>query len=278
MFKMKNKNSIYFLILIILLFAIVFTSYQFSSIKDSSNFKNDTIFNCTKIQFPINNKDSSQIGFFSAEIGVDISVAAICINDSSLYLLDDFHGNIKKFDFKTGKLTFSKRLTNLNNRIQLTDINVRGDCIYVSTKGNIVCVLDKDFSNDFYFRLPTIRKYPVYFLESTEEYIEVYMMYIDSSYTINKSNQIIQSRKLSESEVVRSKYKFDLNKGIVGNKSINYSKVKGNEYISIGEKTIRLITPFVYCSDVINLDFNNDFLVIYNVDSVGFTLYIYNLN
>jgi hypothetical protein len=229
------------------------------------------------LSFPINNEDANKIGFVEMENDISIGITSLCIVDHFIYLTDEYHKNIKRVDILTSDIISSSKLTDSTYFKQFNDIVDFNNNLYITSSENNVFVVTEDLKKSFSFKLPTKGGYPIKILSKSDSTLDFCIEVRDSLYSINKKNKIVSSRKLDNKESIWLTNYFDIALGNIRYKSLKYIKENNNEYLIVGGKKIKLIEPFKYCSDAYNIDFNNDYLVIFDISAKEFKLYVYAL-
>lgn len=229
------------------------------------------------LSFPIDNEDANKIGFVEMENDISIGITSICVVNQFIYLTDEYHKNIKRVNILTSDITSSIKLTDSIYFKQFNDIVYFNNNLYITSSENNIFVISKDLKKSFSFKLPTKGGYPIKILSKSDSTLDFSIEIIDSLYRINKINQVVLSKKLDNKESIWLTNYFDIELGNIRYKSLKYIKENNNEYIILGKKKVKLIEPFKYCSDAYNIDFNNDYLVIFDISAKEFRLYIYDL-
>ena len=172
-------------------------------------------------------------------------------------------------------MTISKLISRQTNYKQFADIAVFNNKIYLPSTGKTVHVVDLDFSKETQFYLPTRDINPVFVKNQNDSNIEFIEYFVDSVYTVDKKNEVIGSRKLTTEEAKRWSIMYDLDKGVLKSKDIKLVRKNEGEYITIGSNTIKLCKKFNYFADNFNVDFNDKYLVIFEVDNIELTIFVY---
>lgn len=264
----------------IIFFLIYYLSGCKNSNSDTQSSKKlvDSIKNCTVLEYEVSDSDDlAKFGYVEGENDRSVSVISICLDSGQIYLADDFNKNIKRIDLKSSNFSFSQKLTESNHSKYLNDLGVFNGKLYVTTTENKVYVLSKDLRQTESFLLPSDRSYPIYIMNKNEDSLTFVSEIADSCYTIDKSNRVISSRLLTNSEEVKWIDKFNLSKGVIKDKNLAYRKYGDKDYVTIKSKTILLCQPFEYCENAINLDFDANNMVVFNVDKQKLKIFAYDL-
>lgn len=228
--------------------------------------------------FPIDNEDANKIGYIELENDISIGITSLCVVNNFIYLTDEYHKNIKRVDIFTSDIICSNKITDSTFFKQFNDIVEFDNNLYITSSENNVFIVTEDLKKFFSFKLPTKGGYPIKIFSKSDSTLDFCIEVRDSLYRINNKNEIISSRKLDNKESIWLTNYFDIALGNIKYKSLKYIKENSNEYLLIGSKKIKLIVPFKYCSDAYNIDFNNDYLVIFDISVNGFILYVYDLD
>lgn len=227
-------------------------------------------------KYATNNDDPSKIGQVELD-GNLIAITSFCINGDFVYLTDEVHKNFKKINLINGELIFSKKITNKTDFKQFNDICVLQNKIYVTSIGKTVYFSDLEFSASGSFNLPTKGLDPVFVKSNTDSIIEFFVEFVDSIYVINENNKVLKSYFPNKNEKNSWQPKFDVELGRLKDKKFEFIKTGGSEYFKINGTTIKLKKKFEYCYDLINLDFNEKYLVIFEQKEQNFILFVYDL-
>jgi hypothetical protein len=271
---MKNNLLSKIVPAVIIVVILSFPSCNFPGQEKKLNL-NDTIVTCNTISLKIDNSDLKCIGYGEADEGFVISIVSICLRGDFIYMADEIHKNIKKIDLNTSHVTSSPILSKNNHYKFFNDIGFFNNRIYVSTVGDTIFTLNEDLSDISILTLPFNGIYPTYIMDSDDESLTLMTQVIDSTFTLNNRNQVLNSRKSTDKEESRLLYRFNLSKGILKDKDFVFKKLNNKEYLTINDKTVILCEPFRYEYDAINLDFDKNRVVIFNVDPKKFKLFIY---
>lgn len=228
-------------------------------------------------KYEMNNEDFTKIGFFE-ENDLIISITACLIVNEFVFLTDEVHKNIKKINLKTGEMINSGRLTKATHFKQLNDLGIIENNLFIPSTGKTVFVSDIYFSKTDSFCLPTKGIDPVFVKSSSDSTIEFLVEFADSIFVINKNYEVKDSYRLLNEEKRNWESKFDFGLGKLKDKNFEFRKTNNADFVKINGKEIKLIKKFEYCSDIINFDFNDKYMIIYEFYNTEFILYVYNLN
>jgi hypothetical protein len=106
----------------------------------------DNNYTYTKLSFPVNNEDSNSFGYKTFENDNDVTIASICLDDDYIYLLDQFHSNVKKINISNKNIETSKKISDLKYP-WLLDIIIFNNKIYVTNTLRSIFVLDKKMNH-----------------------------------------------------------------------------------------------------------------------------------
>jgi hypothetical protein len=227
--------------------------------------------------FPVDNDHAERIGFIELENNYSIGITSLCVVDNYIYLTDEYHKNIKRVDIITSEIICSNKLTDSTYFKQFNDIVEFNNSLYITSSENNIFVVDKDLKKYFSLKLPTKGGYPINILSKTDSTLDFCIEIRDSAYRINTKNIVTLERKLDNKERIWLTNYFDIYIGNIKYKKLKYFIKDNQEFILIEDKKVKLLVPYKYCSDAYNIDFNNDFLVIFNTNAKEFNLYVYPL-
>lgn len=227
--------------------------------------------------FPIDNENVSKFGFIEMDNGISIGVTSVCIVNNYVYLTDEFHKNIKRLDVSTSTLICSYEITDSTFFKQFNDVIDFNGNLYITSSERNVYVINYDLDRSSFFTIPTIGGYPIGIMSKTDSTIDFCVMVRDSLYRVNHNNEVVLKRQLENSEILKLTNYFNVELGNIRSKRLNYYKNENGEYMEINGRSVKLVNPFTYASDAFNVDFDNNYLVIFNCNSKELKLYIYPL-
>lgn len=259
-------------------FQILMSLVLISCIK-TDNSKHETI-EATQpkiFTFPIDNEDPCKFGFVEMDNGISIGVTSVCIVNNFVYLTDEYHKNVKRIDILNSNLICSDKITDSTFFKQFNDVIDFNDNLYITSSEKNIYVVDYNLKKSFSFELPTRGGYPISIMSRSDSTIDFSVPVRDSLYRINISNEVVLKRILTSDESSRLTNYFNVELGNIRSKKLEYIKSDSAEYIKIDQKTIKLITPFVYTSDAFNIDYDKNHMAIFNINTQEVKLYIYPL-
>lgn len=104
-----------------------------------------------ELQFNYNNDEPSQFGVEYFDHGLPIGQPSLTIDEETLFVVDEYHNNVKKIELPSKKIISSERLSQESSFLH--DIIVFDDLLYVSGEMDTIFVLDK--------ALKLVKKIPV---------------------------------------------------------------------------------------------------------------------
>ena len=268
------KNTVQ-LILLLNLMACNGPNRNVSSINDTSDSLR--IIQPKVFSFPVDNDSVDNIGIVELDKNIWIGITSLCVVNHYVYLTDEYHKNIKRVDILTSEIICSNKLTDSTYFKQFNDIVEFNNSLYITSSENNIYVVGKDLKKYFSFQLPTKGGYPINILSKTDSTLDFCIEIRDSAYRINTTNKVTLGRKLDNKEIIWLTNYFDIHLGNIRYKNLRYFIEDNQEFMLIGDKKIKLLVPYKYCSDAYNIDFNDDYLVIFNTSTKEFNLYVYPL-
>ena len=215
----------------------------------------------------INNEDFTKIGYKSYAEDQSQGPISIYLANRSVYLVDNFYGNVKEININNGEITnFSVKLSNKRNPWP-RDITYFNDKFYISSDLDSIYILNKELKLEG--RIPILFNSPKYFSHITKDSIGIYieneseLLYLKKDNLISNHKTKIEFSPFLEAHGKKySIYKSSNNQDFIKTKFFNY-KLK-NSFPDI-------FTKF----NAINIDFNEKTLVYYDVNENIFELYVY---
>jgi len=229
------------------------------------------------ISIAIDNEDQSKIGFVKLENDVFIGITSLCVVDHFVFLTDELHKNVKRVDLRSSEVIHSERLTDSTFFKQFNDATWFNERLYISSSERAVFVVSRDLKEHTSFELPTKGGYPTIVFGKTDSTVDFVVETRDSLYKVDKGNNVIARRKLFEDEQSLVTNFFNLEQGHVGYKKLKYIKSDSLECLIINERRIDLVRPYQYSPDARNVDFNENYCVIFEIDESYLRLYVYAL-
>jgi hypothetical protein len=219
-------------------------------------------FKYTKYKFNVDNNNPTIFGYEKIEYDEDIGPKSIIIDNNIAYIVDTYHGNIKKVDLNTGILSSSVPLSPKNN-LFLRDVIVWEEKILISSDLDSIYVLNSNLK--FEIAIKT-KRFDKYFLKAND------------SLFIYFSNE-------------QMKCSLDLNGKLTNCVNIyidNITPAHSKEYIVSNNNNISFIEtaffkiklkkeiPKLYFRyDSINIDFDKQTLVYFDINKNFFELHVY---
>jgi hypothetical protein len=114
--------------------------------------------NYTKLSFPVNNESIDSIGYEEYDDGPDIGITSMIIYQNYAYLIDKFHGNVKRINLTSGEIITSEVL-NLNHQPWINDAVVFHQQLLVLSDLDTCYKLSLDLMHKEFFLLKSGDKF-----------------------------------------------------------------------------------------------------------------------
>lgn len=214
--------------LIIGLFVLILSACISSSqeIILSDNLENNEL---VKKVFLTNNENRNDFGFERNQNEPDISITSIFIHENDIYLLDRYHGNIKRYNITDDKL-YTSELIDVQKNPWINDLIYFNDKLVIINDLDSIYILDDHLEKERSISCPSGEKY---FSHISELEFEIYNNLRNECYTFNSSFDQTSTNKCNK-EVV---WTYSLLK--------DYQEVKSdtNIIIFLPEINLRITDP-----------------------------------
>lgn len=273
-------------------------------------FQPTNIITYKKFEYPINNTKTSEFAYTKGDL-LDGGTKAIMIYGDYCFFVDEVHRNIKKINLKDGTKTVSDVLVDSRGR-SLVDITTYGNSIYVSSRQKEIFVLNSDLklvrtiklntqgNNDILFK-GTKGNNLLFLISVQDTLIEIDTLgnefnrqkvspYYKAGATLTSKlvrlgeivNDTITTSTLDEELYY---YTFFAEKGNSYLRGKNYAitSKENCDYFVNDKHKIKLAHQYTHLEntniDFINdIDFNDKYLVIFEVTPPSITVYVYTIN
>jgi hypothetical protein len=259
--NMNNRIFCFFLLTILLSFS------GFSQNLHGYDSVKNTDFSYTKIVYDIDNSDLSKFGLYKKGMDEGIGVQSIYLFNSKIYIVDKYHRNIKILNLNSNSIGVSKAFPFL-----IEDVFAINDKFYLIGFFEKCYILDSTLNPLDSFNLPL----------GTKGHKNVVGIFSDSAqisfldnhfFTINTAGNILRTWDYYD-EI--STY----------NKHVQYTHGKpfrieykdDSVYIQTSFFYLKLKTIYPYTSNYytsMNLDFNENMLVLFEINQNEFILHLY---
>lgn len=220
--------------------------------------------------FRVDNSKPEAIGYINNHSGPepdwDIAIQSIYLDGNQAFLVDQYHGNVKRIDLLTGQMISSDKVST-RPYPWIRDVAVFHDKVYVSDDFDSIFVFNKDLSRALAFSICS--RSPKFFIAITPQMLDVYVQLKDTIAHIDTMNQIVGYED-------GHLYPYDLAHG----KKYEICTKNGKQYFKADNIDLELTKPIpdlTCCYDAINVDFNSRYLVYFDANEKEFTLYVYSL-
>ncbi|MBS1978682.1 MAG: hypothetical protein JST46_15020 [Bacteroidetes bacterium] len=232
------------------------------------------------ISLPIDNQNSTGIGFKRTEWDNKMvfyqGISSICVDNNFVYMTDEVHRNVKRIDLNTSEITTSNKLFSAARGRKLTDIGVFGESIVVATFSDSLLILNKDLSIDTVVLLNSYHC-PTCIHQHNDSIISIYVNSKSIIYSIDNSLKLIDKQFTKRNEKLYCESRLDPQSGSFRGKEGSYRRMPSGDYVTIMGREIHLESPYTSYLDSYNVDFDDNHLVIFDIDEEKFVLYVYNI-
>jgi len=264
-----------------------------------------------KFEYPINNKDASDFAYIDGDL-FDGGIKSIIIYGDYCLFVDEVHRNIKKINLKDGTKSVSNALLDRPGR-SLVDLTIHNDLIYVSTFQKKIFVLDSNLKLVRTIELKTFGYHQLFFQGIKKNNLLVFISVQDTLIEIDPLGKEINRKRvipypytIGDTLIFRSirmgefvndtlvmgllDYElyyytyFERNEdSYVRGKKYRITQ-KGNKDIFVNDKyEIQLATPYTHLENtdihfINDLDFDDNYLIIFEVTPPSITIHVYTIN
>lgn len=224
----------------------------------------ETIHNYKKYSYRVNNENKNSFGYKDYH-DLDVGPTSIILDSIFVYIVDQYHSNIKRINLNTGEIKTSHKLGSIP-MAWLRDIAIFNNRLYITTDLDSIYVLSKEFESITSLYMDKGEKY---FSNIDENELTVYITLKAKLSKIGPDNNLIESLKILP---------FDIFKTPHGKEFRVYQEKDGKKFIKTPYDTIQLQSKyneiFPYYNAILE-DFSENKFVYFCVDSKTFTLHIY---
>lgn len=243
----------------ILIFIILIVPLKFVAQEHNMKAKN--------YKLKIDNSDFTKIGYKSYETDQSRGPVSICLVKQFIYLVDNYHGNVKEIDILNGEITNSSAKLSSKKNPWPRDIAYFNEKFYVTCDIDSIYILNKRL--EALSKIPILGNSPKYFTNITRDSIGIY---IENEYKLIylKKNNLISNHIKS---IELTPY-LDAH----GKKYAIYQKLNNEDFIKTEFLDFKLEDIFPDIStkyDAINIDFDENTLVYFDINEEYLELFVY---